>query len=105
MIFIGLSRLFNIVYASELDILNLALEYLYSLFTAVHIEEVVGEDKVAVVGIDLHALGVSLGADYDLVAIHSRLKLGIYELKVLGRGEENSALGYYVATHSPFAAK
>jgi hypothetical protein len=91
--------LFDIVYASQLDIFRFALEYLNSLLATVHIEEIVGKDKVAIVGIDLHALGVSLRADYDLIALNSCFKLGIYELKVLGSGEENGAFGYYVSIH------
>lgn len=99
MIFIGLSRSFNIVYASELDILNLALEYLYSLLTTVYIEEVVGENEVALIGIHLHALGISLGADDDLIALNSCGKLGIDELEVLRCGEEYGTLGYNAAVY------
>ena len=89
-----------IVYAPCAELADGALEHLDTLLARVHIEEVVGENEVGVGGVDLNVLGEGVSLYYDLVALESKLELGIYEVEVLGCSEEDGALGYHLVVHN-----
>ena len=73
-----------------------AAENLHSLYTAVHVKVVVGKHHIGTC-LNLHAPGIPLRGDNDIVILDKGVQFWISKAEVLGSAEEDAPLAYPIA--------